>query len=415
MHRVRQSLPYFEEAGWEAVTLAVDPAYVDGYLDDRLLKTIPEAAEVERISALDYHWTRRFGLGSLALRSMWHYRRAGNAILERGDIDLVYFSTTSFPVLALGPGWKKRFGVPYVVDMQDPWRSDHYLDVPPEERPPKFWFSYRLDKTLEPYAMREVDGVISVSQAYCDTLMERYPNIRPEMCRVIPFGGAEADFEVLDRMDLENPIFEKAPGVTNVVYVGRGGHDMAKAAEGIFGALADGLREQPDLFESVRMYFVGTDYAAEGRGRPTLAPIADSLGVGDRVTEQPARVDYFTALHLLREADMLVLPGSDDPAYTASKTYPYILARRPMLAVFNAQSSVVDVLETTEAGTTVTFDEGTTPADLRDRVRAAWAGLLERLPFEPSTRWETFAPYTARSMTHRQTAFFDDVLAQASR
>ena len=43
MHRVRQSLPYLREQSWEAVTLAVDPVYVDGYRDERLLQTLPDA------------------------------------------------------------------------------------------------------------------------------------------------------------------------------------------------------------------------------------------------------------------------------------------------------------------------------------------------------------------------------------
>ena len=343
---------------------------------------------------------------------MW---KAGSRLLARQRFDLIYFSTTAYPVVVLGRLWKRRFGVPYVVDLQDPWRSDHYLELPREERPPKFWFSYRLDKYLEPVAMRGVDGIVSVSEGYCTTLQERYPNIRPDMCRVIPFGGAEGDFEALDRMELTNPVFDKEPGVKNVVYVGRGGHDMARSAEGIFGALADGIAQRPELFGPVRMCFVGTDYASDGNGKQTFVPIAEAQGVGDRVVEQPARVEYFTALHLLREADMVVLPGSDDPAYTASKLYPYILAKRPMLAVFNEQSSVVTVLEETGAGRPVTFARETAPQELRDRIRTEWTAMLERLPYVPDTDWDAFAPYTARAMTRRQTDFFDEVLARVGR
>ena len=411
MHRVRQSLPYFAEAGWEAVTLAVGPNFVEGYLDEHLLETIPEAADVRRLPALDYHWTRKFGLGSVALRSFWAYRRAGDALLERGDIDLVYFSTTAFQVLVLGRYWKARFGVPYVIDMQDPWRSDHYLSVPRDERPPKFWPSYLLDGLLESVTMHAVDGIISVSQGYCDTLQERYPNIRPERCRVIPFGGAKADFDVLDRLALDNPFFRPDDAYTNVVYVGRGGHDMARAGAALFDALATGRRERPDLFERVRMHFIGTDYAAEGHGAKTLQPLAEARGVGAFVSEYPARVPYFVALHLLREADMLVLPGSTDPAYTASKLYPYILARRPLLAVFNEQSSVVDVLRETRAGETVTFGQIEDAAGLATRVETVWTTLLEGLPDAPDTDWAAFEPYTARAMTRRQTAFFDEVVS----
>jgi hypothetical protein len=68
MHRVRQSLPYFKEMGWEPITLAVAPEFVEGSRDEHLLETIPSDVEIHRLSALDYHWTRKFGLGSVALR-----------------------------------------------------------------------------------------------------------------------------------------------------------------------------------------------------------------------------------------------------------------------------------------------------------------------------------------------------------
>lgn len=414
MHRVRQSLPYFREMGWEPTTLAVDPDYVESYRDEHLLETIPADVEVEYIPALDYHWTRRLGVGNIALRSLWTFWRAGNERLERGDIDLVYFSTTAFQVMVLGRYWKQRYGVPYVIDMQDPWRSDHYLHMPKHKRPPKFWLSYQMDAMLEPIAMGGVDGIVSVSQGYCDVLAERYRNVRAEQCRVIPFGGAEVDFEVLDRLDLDNPFFEKRADRVNAVYVGRGGHDMAHAVTAIFKALAEGRARRPELFGPVRMYFIGTDYAAEGRGQKTIEPVAEALGVGDVVEEYPARVPYFSALHLLQQADMVVLPGSTDPAYTASKLYPYILSRRPVLAAFNEQSSVIDVLRSTRAGEAMTFADTSDVEGLAARLCSAWASVLERLPFTPDTDWEAFAPYTAREMTRRQAEFFDEVLRATS-
>ncbi len=39
--RVRMSLPYLYENGWEAHVLAVDPRFVAGFLDPYLLQTIP--------------------------------------------------------------------------------------------------------------------------------------------------------------------------------------------------------------------------------------------------------------------------------------------------------------------------------------------------------------------------------------
>ena len=403
MHRVRHSLPYFEAMGWTPEVWIVDPERVNRERDPLLTRTIPDDADVRSVSALDPSWTRKLGLGSLALRSLPHYFWTVSRRLARGDVDLVYFSTTAFPVMILGRYWKARYGVPYVIDMQDPWHNDFYLNQPPEERPPKFWFSYRLNKYLEPVAMEGVDGIISVSQGYCDTLCKRYDNVVPQTCEVIPFGAAEVDFEVMEASGVEQPFVDPQSDTIDLVYAGRGGHDMATSARALFDALARGRREQPD----VRMHFVGTSYAPAGEGTKTLEPIAEACGVGNVVTEHTDRIPYFQALRLLRDADLLVVPGSTDADYTASKLYPYILSKRPVMAVFHRNSSVVDVLDATNAGRAVTFDDDPDPDALAGRVFDAWSDLLHRLPFTPDTRWEAFAPYTAEAMTRRQVEVFD--------
>ena len=80
--------------------------------------------------------------------------------------------------------------------MQDPWHSDYYNDKPKEQQPPKYWFSYRLNKFLEPIAMKNVDGLISVSGDYIKTLKTRYPQISNIPSTVITFGAFEKDFDI---------------------------------------------------------------------------------------------------------------------------------------------------------------------------------------------------------------------------
>ena len=412
LHRVRLSLPHFEDHCWRPEVWRVNPDRIEQDRDPLLEETVPSGTDVRTVGAPDPRWTRIVGLGSAALRSLpfyfWHVSRR----LARGDVDLVYFSTTAFPVMILGRYWKWRFGVPYVIDMQDPWHTDYYVGKPPEEQPPKFWFSYRLNKYLEPVAMQGIDGIISVSQGYCDTLQTRYDNVTPKKCEVIPFGAAEVDFEVMEDGGVSQPFVDPDHDTIDVVYAGRGGHDMATAARGLFGALRRGREERPSLFDRVQMHFVGTSYAPAGEGEKTIEPIAEEYGVADAVTECTDRIPYFQSLRLLRDADHLVVPGSDNPDYTASKLYPYILSRRPVLAVFHERSSVVDILQKTRAGEAVTFDEGTDVRDLVDRVFGTWAPMLERLPYTPDTDWDAFHPYTAEAMTRRQVRVFDRVVEQ---
>src|SRR5260221_72781 len=130
---------------------------------------------------------------------------------------------------------------------------------------------------------------------------------------------------------------------------------MGFALRAFFKALAAMVHKQPGLRQSLRLHFVGTDYAPAERAQKSVEPLAAEFGVADLVSEQPQRIPYFQALQCLLDADALIVPGSDDPGYTASKLYPYILARKPLLAVFHESSSVVSVLRATNAGTVVTF------------------------------------------------------------
>ena len=112
MHRVRQSLPYFKQLGWEPVVITVEEAYAGAYSkDELLLYTVPEDIEIHKVKALPVKHTRKFGMGSLSMRAYWHIKKKGNELLRKNKFHLVYFSTTAFHVMALGPYWKKKFKV----------------------------------------------------------------------------------------------------------------------------------------------------------------------------------------------------------------------------------------------------------------------------------------------------------------
>lgn len=411
MHRVRQSLPHFAEFGWRPSVLAVDPEFVEGREEPLLLHTVSPGTEVTRVRALPSKLTRKIGLGDLALRSLPFLYRAGARIIGSGNVSLVYFSTTAFPSVALGRIWKERFGVPFVVDMQDPWLSDYYEDKPASARPPKYWFSQRLHGTLEPWTMRAVDGLVSVSADYLTTLRWRYPWLAEKPQAVLPFGASALDFEVVRDNPQPNRFFKRGGGRINGVYVGRGGYDMEFALQIIFRALKLGLKTQPETFGRLKLHFVGTDYATGRHARKTVAPVAEGLGLSSYVEETPERIPYFETLQLLLDADFLIVPGSDDSQYTASKIYPYILARKPLLAVFNRCSSVCQVLRETGAGALLPFDVDSAPAEYAPSFFDLWSQVLRHLPFTPTLNWDAFAHYTAREMTKAQCDLFDKVVS----
>jgi len=409
MQRVRMSISYFSEFNWEPEVVSVDLSLSDMNTDPLLLKSVPSNIPVHFVKAFSKKFTSKIGLGSIALRSLWFYRQLVDSLLVKKKFDLIYFSTTQFPVCILGAHWKKKFKIPFIIDMQDPWHSEYYQDKPKNERPPKYWFSYRLNKYMEPLAMKNVDGLISVSQAYLNVLSERYSNIKSIPQRVITFGAFDKDFEIAKDNQSSIPEFYKLkPEFKNVVYIGRGGYDMHKALGFIFKALKKGLSEHPQLFKHLRFNFIGTSYAAAGQGKKTIEPLADEIGVGKYVTELTDRIPFYSGLNLLLKADALLITGSDDPGYTASKIYPYLLTKRPIFAIFHPQSSAIGILKKCYNTDVATFEmeDEVIIENLLGKLKALAGGNLE----QPVLNEQEFSRYTARFMAKEQCEVFDEVL-----
>lgn len=407
MQRVRMSLPFFGEFDWQAEVVTVDPKYTDFTRDELLLQSIPSTIKIHCVKAFSKSVTKMIGLGSIAIRSLWFYRQKVNSLLKADKYDLVYFSTTQFPVCVLGGYWKKKFGVPYVIDMQDPWHSDYYQDKPKSERPTKYWFSYRLNKYLEPKAIRHVDGLVSVSSAYIDLLKTRYPEIKHIPSATIPFGFYKPDMDIA--MVNQNS-FKKllAADTKNVVYVGRGGTDMHQSITPLFRSLQVGIADNAQAYKNLRFYFIGTSYAPAGQGRPSILPLAKQCGVEDHVVEITDRISFYHSLITLQQADALFVPGSDDPKYTASKLYPYLLTEKPLLAIFNEASPALETLYNCGVNNTYSYQDKLIDQHIGSFLNGLTAGTLPA----PAYNQQQIDEYSALNMTRKQCGLFAEVVGR---
>ncbi|QEM14458.1 glycosyltransferase family 4 protein [Mucilaginibacter rubeus] len=399
------SIPYFVANGWEAEVVVVDEQYSDLPTDQLLLQSIPEDIRIHKVKALPKNLTSKFGLGSIALRSLPFYKKKIRSLLKSKQYDLIYFSTTQFPVCILGAYLKKRFGIPYVIDMQDPWHSDYYQNKPKAQRPRKYWFSYRLNKYLEPIALNNADGLISVSDHYITDLKNRYPRIQHIPAATITFGAFEPDMEIAEKNQSNFPKLLDDSHV-NIVYVGRGGADMQKAVSTLFKAFKAGLDAGNKALEAARFYFIGTSYAPAGEGKPSILPVADHFGVTGYVTEITDRISYYHTLLTLKQADTLFIPGSDDPKYTASKIYPYLLTQKPILAIFNASSSAIGIMK--EYGVKQVYNYDTVTDD---EINTFLLSIVQGNEPLPNYNEEAADKYSARQMTVEQCKLFDRVIS----
>lgn len=318
--------------------------------------------------------------------------------------------------MTLGERWRHHFGVPCVLDIQDPWVSNYYYERRHQRRPGgnfKYAFSQWLARRSEPGTVGNAAQIVCVSSAYAEDFRRRYLQLPSDRFTTLPFGAPELDFAILQKNNVTQSLFDSNDGCEHWVYVGRGGADMEFSVRAFCIALRRFVESHPETRKRLKVYFAGTDYAPKSRARKTVEPIAREYGVDDTIKEQTDRLPYFEALRCLQDADALFVPGSDDPGYTASKLYPYILAKKPLLAVFHAKSSVVEVLRTTGAGKLVTFEKGDDLNRVSSEIYEQW---FAQMPVtRPATDWNAFASYTAKAMTRKLCDVFNQVKDRSER
>lgn len=346
------------------------------------------------------------GIGALAFRAGLFVRSAGDRLLRTRKFDLVFFSTTEFPLMPLGPQWLREFSVPFVVDLQDPWVNPYYEEhqlTPPGGRL-KHAIHQAAARYFEKRVLRAAAGIITVSPRYPRTLMRRYPTLTHEKFSVLPFGGAERDLQ-LARDTVQN-VFVAGDGRRHWVNAGAivSGSDATLMAflEAFKRAHETGILK-PD---SVRLHFIGTGYASGSKMRMRVMPLAEQCGVAAWVEEYPSRIPYLEALRCLHDADGLLMFGSTDPGYTASRVFSCILARKPLLTVFHEESSVNSVMRELTAGVAVAFDGRTSHEELVLRIYDQWF-LRRGFEAPADTSPDAFRPYSAEAMAERVAAVFD--------
>ena len=415
MHRVRMVLPFLRENGWDAEVVAVRPEAVAAPQDAWLTEGLPEEVKVHRVHALGLGWSRMPGLGTLGWRALPGTKRAGDGLLRSGKFDLVYFSSTQWPVHLAGPRWKRDHHVPFAMDYQDPWINDYYREHPEVVPPGGRWryaLSERLAKWCEPRVLRECAGFTAVSEAYPRQLSQRYGWAERIPSIVLPFPGAQRDFDRVRSRPVGQKRFDPHDGRIHWVYVGRGGQDMAPAARMLFAALREYLRTDKELARSLMLHFIGTSYAAAGKGHASIAPLAREYGLGEMVSEVPERIPYSEALQCMLDASAVLALCSNDASYTASKIYPCLLAGKPLLVICREESGVAKLIENVGGGVCVTFDASGDESSAADLLRRRW------LESEASRRSDPldvvkFHPFTDRGSAQELCAWWSKILEKA--
>lgn len=395
--------------------LTTKAQYYEQAIDPENEQLLSPSLKVVRTDALPAKLMRKLGIGDIGMRTVWHHWRKLVQLHKEKKIDLILIPVPPNVPMVLGRLANLRYGIPYVVDYIDPWVTEYYWQLERKQRPPKWLLSYALARCLEPFALRRARHITGVSLGTTDQVVSRYPWLAPGDATEIPYGAEADDFEYLRQHPRQNKIFDPADGKTHVCYVGAYVESMEQTLRAIFAAIRRGRERDSHVFEKLVLHFVGTTYATNGSDPFRVTAVARACGVAELITEHPERVSYLDSLQLMLDSHALVLLGSAEPHYTASKVFPYVLARRPLVAVFHEDSSVVSILKDVSGEDVLTFNSQAGPASLGEQISRKIENIVTGSEdLQPSVNWEALAPYTTKAMTQRLARALDQALLPAN-
>lgn len=406
VHRARFLARYLPSAGWEPVVVCVHERHHEERLDPGLASLLPEQLRIIKVDALPSRWMRPLGIGDLSLRAYWQLRRALVHLLQTEKVDCVFITAAPYYSTLLARMVKRRFKVPVVLDFQDPWVSNWGASL---ARWSKGGLSHRLAAWLEPRAVAAADHIVSVSEGQNREMVARYPWLEPSHFSALPIGGDPADYEFLRSHPLKTSEVELSGSGINLSFIGTMMPRTGPVLEALFAGVAKLRAKRPDLVHGLRLNFVGTSNQPNGHTDFRVRPYAESAGIADLVSETPQRVPYLEALNLLANSQGILLLGSDEPHYTASKIYPAILSGTPMLGVFHRLSSAGTILRECGNALVVDFADRAELATLADRLSDALACLIAQPEQLPKSNELAIESYNARSLARQFAGIFAGV------
>ena len=405
VHRARHLAKHLPAHGWWPIVLRVDEAQYEETADPALAALVPREVEQIRVGAAPASVARRFGIGDVGLRGLWPLRRALAQIAARRDLKAVVITGSPFYPMLLSGFIRHRLDLPVVLDFQDPW-------VSAEGASRAMWskgaVAHRLAVALEPKAVRGAAFITSVSERQNDELAQRNPRWRRERMAAIPIGGDPEDFLAM-REAPPGPRLD--PSFVNLSYVGAFLPRAQPLARVLFAALGDLRRAEPRVAERLRLQFVGSSNDPGGHADYRVRALALEQGVGDLIVETPQRVAYLEALALLAQSQGLLLIGSDEPHYTASKIYAALMSGVPYLSLYHSASSAHQILLHAGGGVAVDFSDS---VELEAR-RPVLTDALRRLVCAPEqfgrANPAAYEPYSARNVAKRFAEVLDGLVA----
>ena len=371
---------YLPGAGWQPVVLAPHPrAYPD--TDTTQLSLLPEGLEVHRSFCLDA--ARHLAIlgrypDQAAIPDRWRFWlpfavRQGLRVIREHRPEVIW---STYPITTshlIGQRLALKSGLPWIADFRDPMvernpRTGGMAPGDPRLREARL--------KVERAAVESAAALVFCTDGARQICLDRYPELDPGRCHVIPNGYEEQNFIMAEAHESESAS-ANSPARFTLIHSGTI-YPTPDRDPGPFLQAVAALKDKGTInADRFRVILRATGHDA------VFEPLLNKLDIADIVSLEPP-LPYVTALSEMLNADgLLLFQGyTSNPAIPA-KLYEYLRAGRPILALTDAGGSTAALLN--ELKTAI-------QASIEDPI-AIENALEQLLSDEGQDRY----PYTSRS------------------
>ncbi|HKQ79269.1 MAG TPA: glycosyltransferase [Blastocatellia bacterium] len=434
--QIARHLPAY---GWSPVVLTIDEKYVEGQylgrIDEVAQLGLPD--EVVRTRLLPhpfdlYRWLKASRSGN----SQRGRENRGDATSIEVDAPLraknrlrrFLISTLSIPDLCTGwifpaviaglkaarrsgaqqlfssgPFWSNHLvgfalsyltGLPWTAHFRDPWVAGA-----PEK--PASAISAKINEWLERIIVTRASAVISVTEEHSDTFRSVYPFLSPGKFITVPNGYDSDEWENLPA-DIQAD--EKSKEKFLITYAGT--FYIERDPQPLFRAIKSLIDDGEIGRDQIQVDLIGWCDTSEGR---SVREMADECGVCDCINILGPRSRPET-LYRMSQANLLLLLAERFVIQIPGKTYEYLRAGRPILAL-TSKGALANFLRRIGGGWVVDpKDDAGIVSALKESVRQWKQGRQGRVADQ-----SLVAGFDRRVLAGQLTKLFDRISAQSKR
>lgn len=354
VHRPRLIANFLQDYGWHPILLTVSAAYYEEAPDPDMAKTA--SPDIEVVYTKAYKTGKPRLIGDIGLRAFPFLYKKALELMKSREIDFIWIPIPSFYGALLGRVLHAKTGTPYGIDYIDPWVRDIS-----NRQDWRSKLSLSVAKWLEPIAVKKAALISGVSTAYYQPVLER--NFRDKSVAHVgmPYGFDPKDHDIMIE-DLKLPWEGK--NCEPLVYAGAFLPNSHLFIKLLFQVIQQKV-EKGQWDTKKQLFFLGTGFYAG----TTIADYAKQYGIEAIVHEVRARFPFLHVLNFLAAAYTVMIIGSTEKHYTASKTFQALLSKKPVFGIFHQESSAVAIMKECNAtGFLVEYHEQAEEQELKSAI-----------------------------------------------